>query len=77
MELRKLIIRITGISIIFITIAITMILIVYREQNKNKYTYVINDTFYKSKNCYVDDNDYRVCETKKGIIKVDYYYEED
>lgn len=75
MELRKLIIRITGISIIFLIIAITMMIIAYKEHKKTEYTYVINDEFYKSKNCYIDNIDNRICETKDGIIKVDYYYE--
>ena len=41
------------------------------------FTKSASSSMFKSKNCYVDDNDYRVCDVKKGLIRVDYYYEEE
>lgn len=73
MKLRELILRITGICIMFIILALILGIIAYRE--KHKYTYVIDDKFYKSDNCYIH-NDFRVCEVKNKLIAVDYYYEE-
>lgn len=75
MKLRDLIIRISGVVLGTIILAITFLAIAYKLPKK--YTYVKDDKFGRSKNCYIDKKDYRVCETKKGLIRVEMFYEEE
>lgn len=76
MKIKNYIIRISGMVLVLIVISLTIIAITYKENKKINYTYVIGNDFGKSKNCYVDNNDFRICEVKKEIIKVDYFYED-
>lgn len=75
MKIRDLIIRISGVVLVTIIATITLLTIAYKIPRK--YTYIKDEKFGKSNNCYIDEKDYRVCETKKGMIRVDMFYEED
>lgn len=70
--MRDLIVRICGVSILIIMLAIMWFAFTY---NKHEYTYVIGDKFGKSDNCYIDDNDFRVCIVNKELKRVDMFYE--
>jgi len=75
MKLRDLILRISGVALGTIILTITFLAVAYKLPKK--YTYVKDDKFGRSKNCYIDEKDYRVCETKKGLIRVEMFYEEE
>lgn len=68
------VIRVIITSITLLTIVYGIMALVFYQ--KHEYTYVKDDVFGKSNNCYIDKNDNRVCEVKKALIKVDMYYEE-
>ena len=72
--MRNIIVRITGFSILIIMLAIMWFAFTY---GKREYTYVIGDKFGKSDNCYIDNNDFRVCIVNKELKRVDMFYEED
>lgn len=76
MKLRNLILRISGMVLVVIIVTMTILVIAYKESKKYDFTYVIGNDYGKSKNCYIDNNDNRICEVKGEIVKVEYYYEE-
>ena len=78
MKIREIILRITRILLIFMIMALIMLVLAYREDSKHKYTYVVDEEFYKSFECYIDKLDNRICRTEDGKeIPVEYYYEEE
>lgn len=76
MKIRKIILLITRLDILFIIIALTIAITIYKEEKENKYTYIIGNSMGISNNCYVNDYDFRICEVKDRLIKVDMFYEE-
>lgn len=76
MKIKNYIIRISGTVLVLIILVLTILAIAYKESKKYEYTYVIGNDFGKSKKCYIDTNDFRVCELQQKIIKVDYFYED-
>jgi len=77
MKLRNLILRISGVVLITIILAITLLAITYKISKKYKYVYYNENKFSKSSNCFIDKNDFRVCESKKGLIRVEMFYKEE
>ena len=76
MKTRELILRITRILLIFMLMALIMLVLAYNEERKHHYTYVVDEEFYNSTECYIDDLDNRICIADNGEeIKVEYYYE--
>jgi len=75
MKIREFVLRITRILLIFMIMFLIMLVLAYREDRKQKYTYVVDDEFYDSTECYIDNIDNRICKTKDGdMIKVEMFY---
>lgn len=73
--MRKKILKITRFYLIYIIFIMILCIFMYKEKIDKEYTYVINNSQGKSNNCYVNNYDFRICEVKNKILKVDYYYE--
>lgn len=78
MNLRKLILKVTSMSLTFIIAFLIIITFIYKQTISHKYTYIINNSMGISDKCYIDKNDFRICYFNNKPIKVtEYYYEED
>ncbi len=77
MQKRNKILRMTRFYIVYIIVIMILGVFLYKEKNNKEYTYIINNAQGKSKNCYVNNYDFRLCEVKDKLIKVEMFYEEN
>lgn len=75
MQKRNKILRMTRFYIVYIIVIMIIGVFLYKEKNNKEYTYIINNAQGKSNNCYVNNYDFRICELKDRLIKVDMFYE--
>lgn len=75
--MRTKILKITSLIITYIIFVMTILTIRHEQIKIHEYTYIIGNSMGISNNCYVNDYDFRICELKDKLIKVDMFYEEE